>query len=76
MTDAFKAVLEQARKLPLSERQELATLIIGEISEPTSDPDAETIAALSIVEQTFGSIKGIDRDTLIRLAEDEEFCGY
>jgi hypothetical protein len=32
--------------------------------------------ALAIVEETYGSIKGIDRATLISLAEDEGYSGY
>ncbi len=32
--------------------------------------------ALSIVEETFGAIKGLDRVALAQLAEDEEFSGY
>lgn len=33
-------------------------------------------SALSIVDETFGAIKGLDALTLIHLAEDEEFSGY
>ena len=31
---------------------------------------------LAIVEETRGTIKGLDRETIIWLAEDEELCGY
>lgn len=33
-------------------------------------------SAVSIVDETFGAIKGLDALTLIHLAEDEEFSGY
>ena len=31
---------------------------------------------LDAVERTLGAMKGLDRDTVIWLAEDEELCGY
>lgn len=75
MNANLNAVLEEARKLPIAERRELAELILEETSGEWSD-DARKQIALAIVEETFGAIKGIDRNTLIWLAEDEEFCGY
>lgn len=32
--------------------------------------------SVEAVERTRGSMKGLDRDTIIWLAEDEELCGY
>lgn len=69
------AVPPVARRLPVNERRELAARIKEEPSEAPAN-EAKRQAALAIVEETFGSIKGLDRDTLIQLAEDEEFCGY
>jgi hypothetical protein len=37
---------------------------------------AEEAEWLAIVEETRGAIKGLDRETVIWLAEDEELCGY
>ena len=31
---------------------------------------------LAIVDELYGTIKGLDRETIIWLAEDEELCGY
>jgi hypothetical protein len=75
MSENFMAVLEEARRLPASERRELAARIMAELSE-TPGNEAGKQSALDIVEETFGSIKGLDRNTLVRLAEDEEFGGY
>ncbi len=36
----------------------------------------EQAAALEIVERLSGTIKGLDRETIIWLAEDEKLCGY
>jgi hypothetical protein len=68
-------VLEEARRLPTNERRELAARIMEELSD-TSASEARRRAALATAEETFGSIKGLDRDTLIQLAEGVEFCGY
>ena len=38
--------------------------------------DKEIQAARAIVAETSGSMAGLDRATLIHLAEDEEFSGY
>ena len=75
MSSDLLTVLEEARKLPVQDRRELASLLLEEISEDRFDNDRRQ-RAHSIVEETFGSIPGVDRATLIQLAEDEEFCGY
>jgi hypothetical protein len=75
MTPELHNVLEQVKKLPIEQKRELADLILRDIEQPQNE-SAEVRAALAVVEETFGSIKGVDRETLIRLAEDEEFCGY
>jgi hypothetical protein len=38
--------------------------------------EARKRRAVSIVEETYGSIKGLDRATLISLAEGEEYGGH
>jgi hypothetical protein len=75
MTPELHNVLEQAKKLPIEQRRELADLILKDIREP-QDESSEIQAALAIVEETSGSMAGLDRETLISLAEDEEYCGY
>lgn len=75
MSENLQAVLEEVKKLPLEERRELATRILDEIDETWSE--AEKIQAnLAIVEELHGSLKGLDRETVKWLAEDEELCGY
>jgi hypothetical protein len=37
---------------------------------------SEQAVGLAIVEELYGSIKGLDRETLIGVAEDEELCGH
>ena len=74
MSQSLPSILEAARQLPANERLELAQQILKEIEvEPTKPNPGKK---RSISEETFGSIKGLDRATLIHLVEDEEFCGY
>ena len=47
-----------------------------EKNESLAPEPARKQRALSIVEETFGAIKGLDPVTLAQLAEDEEFSGY
>lgn len=76
MSENLEAVLEAARKLPPEQQRLLAEkLLEAEGSADASQKDAQT-AALEAVEKTHGTIKGLDRETIIRLAEDEELCGY
>ena len=75
MTPELHNVFEQAKKLPIEQRRELADLILKDLQEP-QDESSEIRAALAIVEETSGSMAGLDRETLISLAEDEEYCGY
>jgi hypothetical protein len=65
-------ILDAARALPLSERRELAAKLAKEVAAS----DAQIEANLAIVAETRGTIKGLDRETIIALAEDEEYCGY
>ena len=75
MSTDLLSLLQQARKLPIEERRQLAATILEEIA-PVPSGNGEKQAALAIVEETFGSIKAPDRATLMRLSEDEEFSGY
>jgi hypothetical protein len=72
MTMALEKILEAARALPLSERRELAARLAKDVVAS----EAQVEANLAIVEQTRGTIKGLDRETIIALAEDEEYSGY
>ncbi len=72
----LQVVLEEARKLPVDKRRELADLILKDLGSPAREKDEEVQAALAIVRETNGSMAGLDRATLIMLAEDEEYCGY
>jgi hypothetical protein len=38
--------------------------------------DDQSSQSLAIVEELYGAIKGLDRETLISIAEDKELCGY
>jgi hypothetical protein len=75
MSTDLLSLLQEARKLPIEERRQLATTNLEEIA-PEPSGDGKKQAALAIVEETFGSIKALERATLIRLAEEEEFGGY
>ena len=68
-------ILAEARKLPPEEQRQLASALLTE-AEHRDREEAGVRAALAIVEETSGTIKGLDRETIITLAEDEEFSGY
>lgn len=73
MSANLETVLQTVQKLPIAEQKELAERILKSVQ----DKQEQIKANLAIVERTRGSIgKGLDRETLIRLAEDDEFCGY
>lgn len=78
MSQNLQNVLEAARQLPPEQRRRLAAQLLEEV-EVNELPASELTRkqrALSIVEETFGAIKGLDRVALAQLAEDEEFSGY
>ena len=52
-----------------------ADLILKGLETPV-EGRTEMADALKLVEETCGSIKAPDRETLSRLAEDKEFCRY
>jgi len=78
MSQNLQSVLEAARQLSPEQRRRLAAQLLEEVekNEPLAPALARKQSALSIVEETFGSIKGLDRVTLTQLTEDEEFSGY
>ena len=68
-------ILAEARKLPPEKQRQLASALLTE-AEHQNKAEDDVRAALAIVEETSGSIKGLDRETIIWLAEDEELSGY
>jgi hypothetical protein len=75
MSQNLESVFDAARELPPGEQRELAERLLTALDR-TRDRDEELAANLAIVERTYGTIKGVDRETIIRIANDEEFCGY
>jgi hypothetical protein len=76
MNQSYEAVLNAARQLPLNQQQLLVQTLLDEAGATRRPLTEEQAAALEIVEQLSGTIKGLDRETIIWLAEDEELCGY
>lgn len=76
MNESFETLLNAARQLPPVQQKLLARKLLEEPVTPAAPLTEEQIAALEIVEQLSGTIKGLDRETIIWLAEDEELCGY
>ncbi len=75
MSPNLQVVLEDAWKLPVDKRRELADLILKDLGSNAREEDEEVQAARAIVRETSGSMAGlIGRRTL--LVEDEEYCGY
>ena len=78
MSRSLQNVLDAARRLPPDELRRLVEHLIAEvhlIGAPVSEKACGS-SALAIVEETYGSIKGLDRATLISLAEDEGYSEY
>jgi hypothetical protein len=73
MNEHLESLLDAARKLPPEARRLLAATLLSELDAGATAAQAE---ALEAVEKTRGTIKGLDRETVIWLAEDEELCGY
>jgi len=78
MSQKLQSVLESARQLPPEQQRRLAAQLLEDVekNEPLAPELARKQRALSIVEETFGAIKRLDRVTLAQLADDEEFSGY
>jgi hypothetical protein len=67
--------LEEAKKLPAEQRLELADSIVENIRHEASD-EPRRQANLALIDEFYGSLKGLDPVTVKCLAEDEELCGY
>ncbi len=76
MTESFEILLNAARQLPPVQQKLLAHKLLENSEPATASLTEKQRAALDAVEKTRGTIKGLDRQTLIWLAEDEELCGY
>jgi hypothetical protein len=72
---SLEEVLDAARRLPMDQQRDLAERLIKDVGRATATPKAVQ-DALDAVEKTRGAMKGLDRDTVIWLAEDEELGGY
>ena len=78
MSQSLQDVLNAARRLPPDELRRLVEQLVAEVRSapgPATEEERRR-SAVSIVEETYGSIKGQDRATLMSLAEDEEYSGY
>jgi len=71
----FEAVLYAVRQLPLEQQRQLVEQLMKDLSRSQNTQTQEQ-AEIDVVEETRGSLKGLDRETIIWLAEDEELCGY
>lgn len=75
MSSVVEDLLAEAQKLPLDERKELRARLSADIRRSEART-ADEEANLRILDELFGTIKGLDRETIIWLAEDEELSGY
>jgi len=75
MSTTLESILEIARQLPPTQQQQLAERLLAENAKPRFS-EAEIERNLAIVRETRGTIKGLDRETIIAIAEDEQYCGY
>ncbi len=69
------SMIEETWKFPVEEKRQLADLLLEDFDK-VERRDKEIQAARAIVTETSGSMAGLDRATLIQLAEDAEFSGY
>ena len=69
--ESLESVLDAARKLSIDEQRRLAEQIIKELGKSQTTA-SRMQRALEAVEKTRGSMKGLDRDTIIWLAEAYE----
>lgn len=71
----LEEVLDAARRLPVDQQRDLAEQLMRDVGRATATPEGVQ-EALDAVEKTRGAMSGLERDTVIWLAEDEELCGY
>ena len=76
MSENLEAMLAAALRLSLEEQRQLAERLPSIATLSNEARLSEEAEWLAIVEETRGTIKGLDRGTIIWLAEDEELCGY
>lgn len=76
MSESFESLLDAARQLPAVQQKLLAHKLLEQESRPVTQLTESQQAALEVVEKLSGTIKGLDRETILWLAEDEELCGY
>ncbi|HKQ75449.1 MAG TPA: hypothetical protein VJ810_17245 [Blastocatellia bacterium] len=76
MGENLEAVLEVAPRLPLEKQRQLAERLPSIASLSNKARLSEEAEWLAIVEETRGTIKGLDREMISWLAEDEELSGY
>jgi len=78
MSQSLQDVLNAARQLPPDEQRRLVEQLVAEVRPAVylAPEEGRRRRAASIVEETYGAIKGLDRATLISLAEDEGYSGY
>jgi hypothetical protein len=65
MSENLEAVLEAALRLPLEEQRQLAEQLSAVTNVSDEARLAEEAEWLEIVEETRGTIKGLDRETII-----------
>src|SRR5213080_2487937 len=76
MTENLQRVLEAARRLPPGERRFLIEQLRQETVAADETASQARAESLRIVDELYGSMKGLDRETIKWIAEGEELCGY
>lgn len=69
MSQNLESVLDAARQLSPEEQRQLAARLLEDVAH-TQATNAGIEANLRIVERTRGTIKGVDRETIMRIAND------
>lgn len=72
MSASLESILEAIKKLPIQEQRQIAETLAQKI-ELTEEEKSRNVA---IVEKWYGAFQGLDRETIIKIAEDDELCGY
>ena len=72
MTENLQSVLEAARRLPPGERRFLIEQLRHETVAADENASQARAESLRIVDELYGSMKGLDRETIKWIAEDEE----
>ncbi len=72
MSASLESILEAINKLPSHEQRQLAR----KLNERKRLTLAERETARALVKELAGSAQGLDKETIIHFAEDEEYGGY